>query len=194
MVNHAWLEAAEKSSAIDKFRGSRAGTGFGWALTFVSVVVGWVFFRAPNLDAALTILGGMSGRNGIAIPAGRAFALEPVQGLVSALGIVFSNESGSNLVESCLWIMVLLAIAFWAPNTQQLMRAYAPALNIPGTPSLELGDAWRHALSRVRWVASPGWAITTGVLAFLGTISIVQVSEFLYSAARLLRSFAWPSL
>ncbi len=39
--------------------GGRTGLLLGWALTFVAVVVGWVFFRAPSVAAALQILGGM---------------------------------------------------------------------------------------------------------------------------------------
>ena len=180
IVNHIWLAVAEKSPAIAKFRRSGAGAGFGWALTFGSVVVAWVFFRAPSLNAALTILKGMTGQNGIAIPAGFAFALEPIHGLVSALGITFSNESGSNLVKAYLWITALLAIALWAPNTQQLMRAYAPVLDLPRTPGLEPSDARRRVLDRVKWAPSPSWAITTGAIAFVGAISITRVSQFLY--------------
>jgi len=93
MVNHAWVAAAENIPVIAKFRRSAAGARFGWALTFVSVVVAWVFFRATSVDAALRIMKGMAGQNGIAIPAGFAFALEPIQGLISALGITSSNES-----------------------------------------------------------------------------------------------------
>ena len=49
-------------------RGGRAWRVLGWALTFVAVVVAWVFFRANSFDAALAMLGAMAGANGVAVP------------------------------------------------------------------------------------------------------------------------------
>ena len=45
--------------------GAEGGAGFavgaaGWALTFAGVVVGWVFFRAASVPAALQMLGAMT--------------------------------------------------------------------------------------------------------------------------------------
>ena len=67
------------------------------AATFLSVVVGWVFFRARSLSEALAMLGSMSGLR--------------------------SPEGGSmHLVDP--WAIVLtgsaLVICFWAPNTWHL--------------------------------------------------------------------------
>ena len=39
-----------------------------WTLTFLCIVVAWVFFRASSLDAALIILQGMAGQTAIALP------------------------------------------------------------------------------------------------------------------------------
>jgi alginate O-acetyltransferase complex protein AlgI len=179
MINHGWLAISRKSPVIAAFRQSGAGAGFGWALTFLAVTVAWVFFRAPSLGVALTILKGMTGQNGVAIPAGLAFVLEPIHGLIAALGITFANDSGTEFIKAYLWVASLLAIALLAPNTQQLMRGYQPVLDLPGTSSAEVGEA-KPALLRLRWAPSPGWAIATGALGFLGTISITRVSEFLY--------------
>lgn len=140
MINHPWLAASRRSAAVAAFRGSRLGVGFGWALTFLAVVVAWVFFRAPSLDVAFTLLKGMSGQNGIAIPAGLAFALEPMHGLMAALGITFANESGTEFVKGYLWVVPLLAIALLAPNTQQLMRGYEPVFDLPATRSMQVRD------------------------------------------------------
>jgi hypothetical protein len=67
------------------------------AATFLSVVVGWVLFRARSVSEALAMLGSMSGLR--------------------------SPEGGSmHLVDG--WAIVLtgsaLAICFFAPNTWQL--------------------------------------------------------------------------
>lgn len=176
LVNHAWRMTAAKSDPLERLRRSRAGRGLGWALTFLAVVVGWVFFRAPGLSVAENILNGMVGGHGFVLPAGLAYSLRPAHGLISALGITFNvAESGSNFVKSWLWIAALLAIAWLMPNTQQLLRDYDPVLDLPRSSGANL-----RPLLPLKWTPSPGWAVALGALAFFGVISITRVSPFLY--------------
>lgn len=179
MINHAWVAVAEKSAGLTKFRQSRAGAAFGWVLTFVAVVVAWVFFRAPNLTSAATLLKGMAGLNGFALPAGLAFVFHPVQGLLNKFGITFIETSGDQFVKGVLWVVALLGLAFLAPNTQQLLHAYEPVLDMPDTRRLEAGQPTQPKRWR-EWHPTPVWVMATAALAFFGTISITRVSEFLY--------------
>src|SRR5262249_34340775 len=48
VINHLW-----------RHTGVRLPAGVAWAITFIAVLVGWVFFRAPSLDRARVILEGM---------------------------------------------------------------------------------------------------------------------------------------
>ena len=61
MINHAWRNLKQRMGWGDGGRWSDLGAG---TLTFLAVVVGWVFFRSDNLATALQILSGMSGLNG----------------------------------------------------------------------------------------------------------------------------------
>ena len=62
-------------------------------LTFLSVVTGWVFFRAASLSRAMEILSGMLGRNGIVVPPDYSLA-EAFPGALRALGVqVLSPEA-----------------------------------------------------------------------------------------------------
>jgi hypothetical protein len=63
-----------------------------------------------------------------------------------------------------------MVVAVILPNIYQLMRAYAPALNIPGMPV----PRW------YRWRPTMPWAIGAGVLALIAFLMLTQVSEFLY--------------
>ncbi|MBV9687662.1 MAG: MBOAT family protein, partial [Alphaproteobacteria bacterium] len=146
---------------------------------FLAVVVAWVFFRSSTLGVAFTILKGMIGQNGVTVPAGLGFALEPIRGFIDMLGISFSDASGSAFVRSYSWIAVLFAIASLAPNTQQLMRRYNPVLDLPELARLERDDE-RRTIGCLTWAPARGWAIAVGALAFLGTVSITRISEFLY--------------
>ncbi len=177
MINHAWVAAADRVALLARFRRSHAGAATGWVLTFLAVVVGWVFFRSPDLRTALHILDGMIGGNGFVLPAGLAYALEPVHKVVAALGVTFDvDRSGTEFVKGYLWIGALLTIAFLAPNTQQLMRDWDPVLDLP-QPGRE--PAAGLALQLI-WRPSRGWALAIGSLALVGTIAITRVSEFLY--------------
>ena len=111
-------------------------------LTYGCVLVGSVFFRAPSLAAALSMLGGMLGGHGVDP------ALPGVRGIIDVL-----------------WLAGLYAIVWGAPNTQQIMREHAPALGrIAAGPLPRL--AWQPSLP---WAIVFGGAATLGLLSVGGT-------------------------
>ncbi|MDP2761582.1 MAG: MBOAT family protein [Sideroxyarcus sp.] len=116
-------------------------------LTFLAVTVAWVFFRAENLDTALAIVGAMLGENG--------------------------NGPSHHLVNDVLTrnrlLILMLAIVWIAPNTQQVMHKFKPALDV--SAGMQCKFAWSPA---------PAWLIGTLAIAVLGIISISKLSEFLY--------------
>lgn len=65
MVNHAWRSIKQHMSLGDGGWLGNLASGF---LTFVAVVVAWVFFRADSFSSALTMLEGMAGINGGVLP------------------------------------------------------------------------------------------------------------------------------
>ena len=173
MVNHGWAGIRANRGAPNRLYSSFTARAFGFALTFVAVVVAWVFFRAPSFAAALDMLGGMAGRHGATLPAGLAFALHPVMPVLRGLGIGFAHESGSQMIRMWSWITALLAIAWVLPNSQELLARYRPVLEMNRNHTLTVP-------TRLVWRLTPAWAIFAGALAFLGVISITHVSEFLY--------------
>lgn len=73
VINHLWR------GLWQKFRGdvapSRVWRVFGVALTFVAVVVGWVFFRSANFSTGISMVKSMFGGNGIMLPTALSGAL-----------------------------------------------------------------------------------------------------------------------
>ncbi|MBX9686317.1 MAG: hypothetical protein K2X27_06415 [Candidatus Obscuribacterales bacterium] len=59
VVNHSYDEVAGKSAVLQKFHASVLGKIFSSVLTFLAVLVGWVFFRADNSEQACQILRAM---------------------------------------------------------------------------------------------------------------------------------------
>jgi alginate O-acetyltransferase complex protein AlgI len=180
MINHAWLAIAGRNVRLAAFRQSPLASVFGWALTFLAVVVAWVFFRAPSLNAAVLVLQGMAGMNGATIPAGLAFALQPLHGLLAAMRVTFAEGSGTVFVETYLWLLTLLGVTLLLPSTQEALARFEPILEMAGGHALSTKGETGLRPFGVRWALSPGCAVATGVLAFLGIISITRVSEFLY--------------
>ena len=153
-----------------------------WALTFVAVVVGWVFFRAESFGAALRILEGMAGLNGVAIPNALAARFGDTWTIAERLGITTFLGGGSAFVANYAWLLVLLPVALWMPNTQEIFREYEPALAYsPGeAPVPSQLQASRSARRRIVWRPTPRWAAVTAAVTALGLLSLNRVSEFLY--------------
>src|SRR6266403_429846 len=102
-INHAWSNYGPAVAP----RFARPANAAALVLTFLSVVVAWVFFRANGLSSALYILSRMADPSRLAL--GRA---ELVQGAFVAL---------------------YAAIAWFAPNTQTIMGYDHQARTVGGT-------------------------------------------------------------
>jgi D-alanyl-lipoteichoic acid acyltransferase DltB (MBOAT superfamily) len=164
MVNHGWVAVTDHLGALARWRASVLGKIFGVSITFLAVVVAWVFFRAPSLAAGLGMLKAMVGANGAQLPAAILWKLHTLSPLFTALGIR-SGGSGTALTNSWVWIITLLAIAFLAPNTSEIVAKVRPALERPSP--------------RCRWLG-PVCAMAAGVAAFLGFLSVTRTNTFLY--------------
>ncbi|MBV7534767.1 MBOAT family protein [Duganella sp. sic0402] len=124
-------------------------------LTLLAVMLAWVVFRAPDLTTAGEILLGLTGGNGVSLPRGIAVWSVEIAGLgwqPAFDGIRWIDFGGPAIPA----LMVAMALAFWAPNTQQLFgqcRQWQPS-------------TWRGALM---------------ALVFLSCLlNMNRVSEFLY--------------
>ena len=69
------------------------------------------------------------------------------------------------------WIVILLAMAWFAPNTQQIMARFNPALLIPRD---------MMAARRLAWRPSVAYGLLVAVLAFASIVNLHRQSEFLY--------------
>ena len=178
MINHAW-DAAARRLGIASDRPGQARRFAGWLLTFLAVVVAWVLFRAESLDAALRMLEGMAGLNGVSVPAGVALRLGPVAPALETLGVELVLGGGEIFVNTCLWVAALLAIAVLMPNTQQVMQRCGPALafdRIAAQLGRGVGPDWRAIV----WSPSVRWATVTAAATVLGILALPEVTEFLY--------------
>jgi len=164
-VNHLWQRLFGEGPAR-----TRRGRALSVLLTFLAVNVAWVFFRAPTLEIAHNVLLGMFGGHGIALPDAIMRAVPSARALAEAAGVRIVLGGGSVFVSTYLWIALAAAIAFWAPNTQEIMRRFVPALGY--------GAIGRITLLRLRlgW----RWAAALAALATASLLSLSSPTEFLY--------------
>ena len=144
-INHAWRMFRPASWKPSR---SAAGVVRRVALTYACVLAGAVVFRAETLADAGGILAAMLGLNGVAPAASM-------------------HEHALTIARD--WALIALAagIAFGTPNTQQIMRDFAPVLNTVA------GSGWA-------WGPSVGWALAFGCLGALGLLAVGGSAEFLY--------------
>jgi len=72
------------------------------------------------------------------------------------------------------WISVMLGIAWFCPNSAQLLSRYEPALGVRPVPP---DDA---RLLRWQWRPSLQWAAMVSAVAFAAVLRLGGPSEFLY--------------
>jgi alginate O-acetyltransferase complex protein AlgI len=121
IINHAWRWVRPSSAGTLEYWAGRA-------LTFLAVVIAWVFFRAANVEAAISMLQSMAGMRGIVLPQQLISLLGPLTGVIESVGMTFGDASNFGGYPAVGWLSALFVIAWFFPNSAQFMRHYAPAL------------------------------------------------------------------
>jgi alginate O-acetyltransferase complex protein AlgI len=173
-VNHAWRIFGPKPRGGPPRFMAHAGNVL---LTYLCVLVASIFFRAPSVGGALSLIGGMVGLHGwgLALIVPHALLAGHSSGsgaLLQSNGLIRAgswNEAASATLEIA-WLAALFLIVWMMPNTEQVFADYAPALQPLRPPS----SRW------LRWRVSLPWAIALGCTATLAILSVGGTSEFLY--------------
>lgn len=168
MVNHAWRAAKLR---LGWGEGGRLANIAAGVLTFASVVVGWVFFRADSITTAMAMLHGMVGTYGISVQG----SLLPKSTPLAAL------ETNSALT----FLAIGFFIAWGLPNVRQLFLQYKPTCeDLAKNGELAKSDE----VFATRWAPFLVWKNSTlqgvfyGVMFFVIIIFMASAgkSEFLY--------------
>lgn len=173
-VNHGWRQVRPRLwSNAASYR--RIAAPIGFVLTFLCVVVGMVLFRAPTVQAAVTIWQGMLGWHGATAPQPVLQHLGRIGQSLAWAGVTPDLSSGLRFVHAWLWTAILLAVALALPNSLEMHAGYDPALGIkPAT------GARSRLSATLTWRPSMTWALAVAAVSAGGILSLGQLSEFLY--------------
>ncbi len=167
-INHLWRDHSHGFPG--GFRKSFAFSSICWSLTFLGVVVGWVLFRSPDIDTAISILRGMAGANGVSLPAGILAKMPWVSSdWIQSAPTDFPYPAIGATLQT---LAMTALIVFVLPNTQQ-------ALLGSQHPSFEANS---NAVVDTQFQRIPA-AVRAGIAAVVALAAISQISElspFLY--------------
>jgi len=177
MVNLGWQAMKLKYSLF--ITESKFYIFSAWLITFIAVVIGWVFFRAVTLDGAQIIIKGMVGLNGIEIPNAILARTGSFGSGLQALGVTPSN-GGKTFVMTWLWNFTLLVFVLTLPNIQDLFFKNQGTLNKFNYANQSAFWPIRQLILGFSWTDRRRWALFSGACLALGMLTLSQVSEFLY--------------
>jgi alginate O-acetyltransferase complex protein AlgI len=156
-INHLWRgwRGGDKPGAA-----TGLVEGLSWIITFLAVVLAWVFFRARTMAGAWQMLGGL-------------FGVEAGSSAYSSSGILRLMDLPVLVGEERLLLIgggavaLALAIALCLPNVPQLF-GYREYRRAPEKPT------W------LRWRPNAAWALVTATAFAISLFGMWQRLEFLY--------------
>lgn len=178
VANHGWRGIREQLGW--RWSGPMwLGNFLAWTLTFLCVVIGWVFFRAESFADARSLLAGMASLNGVSVSStGLATVISKMLSspvVVNGLMPAVEKSTAMETPEVVLILTVAAAIAWLLPNTQQMFASRKPAWDEVrvehGVPARMLYDSWSP--NRV-------WIVLVGVMLALSITGFNRASVFLY--------------
>lgn len=157
-INHCWSHAMARLKARN-MRHLRLPRLLGWGITFLAVMVAWVFFRAPDIATAVELLRKMIGLNQDFTPAHQVPVLQ-----------WFAGDT-----EQFAWLVFGMVVALLMPNVRQIMGSHE--LVLPEGPS---PNAVTRPKRGMLWRPDIGWAMAMVGLFALSLLHLGHVSPFLY--------------
>jgi alginate O-acetyltransferase complex protein AlgI len=171
VINHGWHGLRRSLGQNPQAPLSKPMHAIAVLITFLAVVAAWVVFRADNISTAAGILKGMAGMNGFVVPDAWLHKWGMLGQWLTAHGYATAAFAYPLIMGGAInWIWISLLIVWLAPNTQQIMAMYKPALDIPEGSKAK----------RLLWQPSHTWLAASVLCSVFAILSISEMSEFIY--------------
>lgn len=134
MINHAFRAMTQRLGWQSKLDASLGFRTLSWAITFIAVVVAWVFFRADTLPGAMSMLESMAGQAPVGLDD----------------GLLLWN-AGLKPTVAIGWCLVLGASAVLLPNSNRIGDALLTRMR--------LHPSWRPAVTGAAMLCAVGLVV-----------------------------------
>lgn len=165
VINHFWRSMSNRAGA-NSLKQSSVYRALAWVITYLAVLIAWVFFRAETFGGAIEMLGAMTRFDTAFAPLGSVVTLVTTE--MGRPGWFYSEGLSGFLGAT--WIISLTLIAVFLPNTQSVMRRWEPAIGV-------CEEVYRINLE---WRPSLAWGIILGGMLMASLVYMQGPSEFLY--------------
>lgn len=167
-INHSWI-------TCKNYMGIRSSSGWlvillSRILTFISVVIAWVFFRAPDFSKASQILRAMFFEKVMLPSYWHLPAI--VRMILEKCHIGFVSRQMLISHEAIVLIAALLLAVWCLPNPYQLLSRYSPALFSDHEEKIKRNG--------IEWRPTFVWNFYMAALFVAGIVSMQASSVFLY--------------
>lgn len=170
-INHGWRYLCTATPALALLTPRWVGR----VVTFMAVMVAWVYFRAADIHAAHEVLGAMFGANGVVLPVGLYDRLGNVAAMLGmGIGGMWENTSPSIDRNGILVSAVLLLAFCWiAPGVNEIFGRFDPVID---------RDMAERAPRRLSWRPTALWATVISLMLAVALIMMytARTTEFLY--------------
>jgi hypothetical protein len=155
-VYHGWT-AWRKRGGRELSQPSPAGVWAGRLLTFLLVLLAWVFFRAESFAGAMKLIGSMAGLHGFSL-----------------------HGLPINIEKAAKWVVPFLVVVWFFPNSHEIAAAYKPALEYERDNKVQLAPTPRRLGALLTWRPNLIWVLVLAVLMVWAVLNLSQPSEFIY--------------
>jgi len=161
LINHGWRELKKY---LKWGEGGQLATILAGGITFVAVVIAWVFFRADSFITARSMVQSMVGMNQLGLKFSGAFIASQVGVRSAVVKVAFG-----------------LIIVWFFPNVHQMLLSYKPSWeDISGGKTSFLPMPEGRISGWLTWRPTPIHGLVMGSLFIVCVFSLTRVSEFLY--------------
>jgi hypothetical protein len=172
VINHLWRQRknAPKLSDENSPGGARRPPLWAHVLTLLVVALGWVLFRAADLETALLIFQSMIGWHGISVPVSWHEWVEPFAPVIRARGLL------PNVSAQPAALIPFFFACYFAVRGPQLLQW----LGITPSDVTRTSRWHQQELAPAQSSLSPWRIVLAGIMFALGIAALSRSSVFLY--------------
>jgi D-alanyl-lipoteichoic acid acyltransferase DltB (MBOAT superfamily) len=178
VIFNLWTKIKQNYPRVKIIKNRHVVNSIAWIITFVSVLIGWVFFRAESFTGAKNIVLAMFGYNHITLSPYLLGKIGPLEEVLLQKGFkfdgMFSNGVlGNEPFTAIQLILFLLVCCLVLPNCQQIFSKYKPYISTYNEAVFSY-PKWFFWRPTIKWIILIVFFFMTALL------SVNKESEFLY--------------